>query len=418
MDHQQESQAPLTVSRVPSVVRLSTSSERSARSTPAPSVQGVFATPPGTSPAEIIEDKQDTSFTHRMRAVIDIRCGKELRNRFSIHEYILCDYSDKLNGISVKAKDYRVAYDHCEEILEQLSVIAMSEVSSDIFEKRGCRTKLFSLIEVIDKAYPLVEYQSILRMTIRNVLNQQCQNHNVTSRPKNVKAFQELPLDQRLDLLNFEGAFAVAEEVCAHLLKIKCQEEQKNSNNFIKSWAQGRLALRDTDERTVASLVEWAYDNTTLEFGDAEHLYDIWTLAARLKFELLAADCMDRIFSAASDNIDHAFANDISLGYLTGLDTEQDTPSSLVVADNILATVFKHVLRDKNPPPKLSDLVVHALARGMDSKLWAQLQTFISPDIQRRLIDALLASKETKIEQDSTNGKLIKFEGQQEGRIA
>lgn len=77
-----------------------------------------------------------------MQVIISIRCGKNLRSRLPIHEYIFCGYSEKLQGVSVKAKDLREVYDRCEDILEQISAIAMTEVSSDLFVKRGDREKV------------------------------------------------------------------------------------------------------------------------------------------------------------------------------------------------------------------------------------------------------------------------------------
>lgn len=273
---------------------------------------------------------------------------------------------------------------------------------------------MFSLIETIDKQYPLSEYQASLKKTIRDVLNVQYANNNLTERPKSMKIFQELPLDQRLHLLDSEAGLDVAEEVSARLLRIKSREEQMTTGTTTRFWAQGRLSLRDTEARSVASLVEWAYDESMLNFEDAEHLYDIWALATRLEFDVLARECMDRLFKTASASIRDAFSNNIGLGHLIGLTRAQDAPG---LADDVVTTVFHHVLKDDNPPAKLSDLVIRALARGLDSELWAQLKSMVSHDTACKLIDALVALKVLKVEQGGVDGSLVKYEGQQDAHM-
>jgi hypothetical protein len=76
-----------------------------------------------------------------MQRVIVIRCGKDRQNRISIHEHVLCRYSEKMKGFSAKAKSLREAYDGCEDILEQVTSIAMAGLSPEQFEKIGLRAK-------------------------------------------------------------------------------------------------------------------------------------------------------------------------------------------------------------------------------------------------------------------------------------
>ena len=277
--------------------------------------------------------------------------------------------------------------------------------------------QLLSLIVAIDKRYPLPEYHAALKKCIKDSLNTQFSNNNLIERPKNQKIFQELPLDQRLELLDSEAGLDVAEEVSAHLLRIKSKEEQKTSGNTSRIWAQGRLTLRDAEARTVAALVEWAYDDSTINFDDAEHLYQIWALATRLEFNHLACSCMDRLFKTASTRIHDAFANNTSLRDLTGLHPAQSPSDPRDLSDDVVTTVFRHVLKDDNPPAQLSDLVIHALAKGMDDELYAQLESMIGLDTSRKLIRALIACKDLKTEQDAFDGCLVKYEGQQEAHM-
>jgi hypothetical protein len=366
-----------------------------------------------------------------MQRVIVIRCGTDLKSRISIHEHVLCRHSGKMDGIATKAKSQREVYDDCEDILEQVTSISMAGLSPAQFEKMGLRAKvshccshqdlwfliiaqLFSLIVAIDKNYPLPEYQNQLKRAIRDVLTTQYTNGNLTERPKSMKIFQELPLDQRLYLLDSEASLEVAEEMTACLLRIKSKEEQMANGTTSKFWALGRLSLRDAEARTVASLVEWAYDDTTLNFDDAEHLYDIWALATRLEFNKLARECMDRLFKTASARINDAFSSNIGLGYLLSPVQSYSDPADL--SDDVVSTVLLHVLKDDNPPAQLSDLVIHALARGLDDDLYAQLESMINLNTSRKLIKALIACKNLKTEQ-GFDGSLIKYEGQQEAHM-
>ena len=77
-----------------------------------------------------------------MQRVVVIRCGKDLKSRISIHEHVLCRHSGKMNGIATRAKSQREAYDHCEDILEQVTSIAMAGLSPARFEKSGLREKV------------------------------------------------------------------------------------------------------------------------------------------------------------------------------------------------------------------------------------------------------------------------------------
>lgn len=186
--------------------------------------------------------------------------------------------------------------------------------------------------------------------------------------------------------------------------------------NVLKGWAQGRLSLRDAEARSVASLVEWAYDDSTLNFDDAEHLYDIWALATRLEFNRLSQECMDRLFKTASARINEAFSNNIGLGHLLIPAQNPSDPAGL--SDDVVSTVFSHVLHDDNPPARLSDLVIHALAKGLDDELYAQLEAMINLNTSRKLIKALVACKNPKTEQGLIDGSLIKHESQQEAHMS
>ncbi|KAF1931152.1 uncharacterized protein M421DRAFT_340612 [Didymella exigua CBS 183.55] len=152
------------------------------------------------------------------------------------------------------------------------------------------------------KQCPLKEYEPVLESAITSILNTQFSNRNFrppAEKPKNLKGFQDMSLNQRLHLLNAEGLFEVAQEIGAQFSRFKAAERQKAKASVNKAWAQGRLILCDATRKSVLSLVEWAYDDD-LHYNDAEHLYAIWALATRLQFGVLAEECMNRLYNSAS----------------------------------------------------------------------------------------------------------------------
>lgn len=276
---------------------------------------------------------------------------------------------------------------------------------------------MFLIIEDLEKTYPLKEYESDIKSTIKTQLEAQYRDNNLVDRPKSLKSFQDLSLRQRLRLLNFEGAIELAEELCAQLQRIRALEKHKPKNPA-KHWAQGQLRLRDVSEKTVTSLIEWAYYPSTLKFEDAEHLFDIWTLATRLEFDVLAQECMDLLVDTTSASITNAFSSNIGLGHLLGFSGGENTPGLSSLSNDFVDTVFRHVLRDKDPPHRLSDLVIQTLGVSLDSELWAQLQGLVSHDTAHRLIEILLAAKSVKSEPAFDNGSIVKCENQRNGSEA
>jgi hypothetical protein len=252
---------------------------------------------------------------------------------------------------------------------------------------------------------------------INQAVDLQFTNKNLvqsTDKPKGLKAFQDLGLNKRLNLLNSEGALEVAEEVCAQLQKFMATEVQKAKNNVNKAWAQGRLLLRGANEQSVASFVEWAY-RKTLVYEDAEHLYDLWALAARLEIVTLAEECMNRLYQTASNSIYTALSNGLSLRHLLGLSKEHAAPDSNTLSDDVVTAVFRHVLMDENPPTKLSQLVIHAMAKAMDSETWAQLQHTVNQNTARELIAVMVAYRELPSERGVDDATYVKLENHATG---
>lgn len=270
------------------------------------------------------------------------------------------------------------------------------------------------MIATIEDKYPLQEYQKTISKLIISTVDQQFANKNTKQSgktPKSKKDLLDLGLRMRPSLLNSEGALEVAAEVCAKLQRIKATERQKAKTMVIKAWAQGRLLLRDASEKSVLSFVEWAY-HSTLRYEDAEHLYSLWHLAKRLQVHALAHECMDRLCDSASSSICNALSNDVPLRYLLGLGSPEEKYAAAAVKDDIVATVFSHVLNDTDPPASLSQLVVNAMAQSMDSELWAELKDMVNHDVARQLIEVMMIQRDIKPEQGLDSGADIKLETQ------
>jgi hypothetical protein len=160
--------------------------------------------------------------------------------------------------------------------------------------------------------------------------------------------------------------------------------------------------------------VEWAY-RKTLVYEDAEHLYDLWALAARLEIVTLAEECMNRLYQTASNSIYTALSNGLSLRHLLGLSKEHAAPDSNTLSDDVVTAVFRHVLMDENPPTKLSQLVIHAMAKAMDSETWAQLQHTVNQNTARELIAVMVAYRELPSERGVDDATYVKLENHATG---
>ena len=126
---------------------------------------------------------------------------------------------------------------------------------------------------------------------------------------------------------------------------------------------------------------------------------------------------MSQLSNAASDIIHQAHGEGISLGTLLGFPAVGDDHASQdqhVLCDNTVEVVFQRVLKDTKPPKRLLDLVVDALAAGLDSGLWAQIQDIIAHPIVLRLVGAMLRQRKLKAESLESPDAAVKLEDQQE----
>jgi hypothetical protein len=276
-------------------------------------------------------------------------------------------------------------------------------------------TELLPLITTVGEKYPLPRHQEAISKAINTVIDLQFADKNVNQTGKNLKSkkeFQNLSLGERLALLNSEGALEVAEELCTQLQRVHATEKQSAKSSIGKAMAQRRILLRDVSEKAVSSLVEWACDQRDLHYDNAEHLYDLYLLATRLKFDELAEQSLDRLFTHTSSCIDYTLASGLTLRCLLwfGSSEEEDPTVADPQTDDVVATVFRHVLQDQDPPERLLQLVIDVMATCMDSRLWAELKTTVSQNIAHQLVGIMVAHREIKNDQNINPAKRIKLE--------
>lgn len=77
-----------------------------------------------------------------MQHVITIEHGSNLRSRASIHESLLCDYSQKLRKFSARAEAQRALYSECDDTLDRLGSIAMTDMTPEQYEEQKLGTKV------------------------------------------------------------------------------------------------------------------------------------------------------------------------------------------------------------------------------------------------------------------------------------
>ncbi|KAH6621953.1 hypothetical protein C7974DRAFT_414632 [Boeremia exigua] len=378
---------------------------------PSSVVQGADTAPPTTSSLKPRAEQRTPAYQEPMQHVITIEHGDNRRSWRTIHEHVLCSHSQYMQQTSARAEQLREKYDSCSDILDKIELIV--HLTLEEFEAKKVKVKLLSLVDNIEK-YPLQEYQKRLDKVIGEALDQQFTNKNTLQsedRPKTLKNFQALCLKNRLSFLDAEGALDVAHAICAQLQKIKGTEGQKARNNVHKAWAQGRLLLREATENSVLLLVEWAY-LPNLPDVDAEQLYDLWRLARRLKIVALAEECVDQLFKITFNSIQDALLDGVPLRRLLGLTSDPHTPDQPGSTDETVTFVFHHVLKDDKPPAKLSDLVIETMAKSMDLELWSQIQPEVNHNTARKLIEAMVAFREVKTEQNISETGSVKHEGQ------
>ena len=254
-----------------------------------------------------------------------------------------------------------------------------------------------------------------MKKLVEETVNAQITQKNVKSQPgpkSTVKGHLELALVSRLALLNHQGMVNLIERLCNKLNKIKAAERSRALKSDLRAIAQRRILLPGANDQSVQSLVAWIY-HTPLPQDTPANLYNLYELATKLRIDALAEKCMSQLANTASDVMQQAHAQGTTLGSLLGYSSSgnNDTVSAQYVPpENTVKIVFDHVLNDDNPPARLSQLVIDALARHMDLELWLKLRGSISDKVTHQLIEAMVMYRAIKAEQTIDTGRQIKLE--------
>lgn len=233
---------------------------------------------------------------------------------------------------------------------------------------------------------------------------------NGSNVPKtNTKAYHDLSLRGRLDLLDCEGMVNMIERVSSMLDRIKAQEKQKARHESTKAMAQRRIILPGVTESSVASLLAWVYQGE-INYETSEQLYELYDLAAMLRVDALAEKCLAQLSNTASDIVHQARQQGVSLSALLGLSAANPLDDDRLPQDNTVEVIFHRVLKDAKSPVRLVDLVTEILAAGLDLDLWAQIGDAMSHPMTLRLVEAMLRQKQVKDEALQDHDATVKLE--------
>ena len=261
------------------------------------------------------------------------------------------------------------------------------------------------VVPLILQAYdtpPLQNYRTGLRKTIDNSVEEQITQKHITpaqptgqgQRKKDSRNMsREVALATRLAMLTSTGIHGVAGDVFAILHRITKEEKFKAIKDKVKAAAQGRILLPSAGDTAVQMLVEWIYRGT-LYCHDGRQLYALFDLARDLGIEALSELCLSKIANGASDILHAALEKGIHLRDLLVHESGS--------AHSILEVVFGNVLTGKNPPTRLLEFVIKALAENMDLDLWLHLKDITGHEIALQLVEAMVKQREFKTEQSSS----------------
>lgn len=132
--------------------------------------------------------------------------------------------------------------------------------------------------------------------------------------------------------------------------------------------------------------------------------YTLHVIASRLGMTVLAETCLARLLTDTNNMIEAAFFKGLTLQEVLNHDSSAGegsaTPAKVKGTNNVVQVVFDHVLQDAKCPSRLLDLVVITLAECLELGLWQNLVPRINHQMSLLLIEAMLQSRQIKIEEE------------------
>ena len=258
------------------------------------------------------------------------------------------------------------------------------------------------LIKEAYENYPLIGYAPGVKKVIMEAVAGEVNAKNTTKMiPKNAA---DLSLASRLELLKPQAVHAVASLLFARLHAIRKSESQKAKSEPLKAAAQHRIILPDVEESTVRTLMEWMYQRK-YPLMETEQTYAVMKLAQQIGVVVLAEECRTGLFNVTNATIERADADGTSFQTLIGYGTKP-------AADDIVAVVFNHAMKDESTPQDLKGLVIDSLAGYLDIELWQHVKSQINHRTALEIIQAMVKLRQiVKIEMDGQDS--IKSESQE-----
>lgn len=337
-----------------------------------------------------------------MQTALTVEYGKDPTiTPIIIHEEILRCHSILFSQCCEKAKAMRDKYAECRALLQALGAYLFPEVTVQRFEKERLELKAIPLLMELSTNYPLKSYQRLIKETVDEAVDEEVHNKNVkpvsfATGPGGVRKKESrdmtraASLDARLGFLKSRGVREVAEQLYAKLHQIEKQERFKAQTNSLTALAQNRLLLPDTDDVTVQLLVQWIYRGT-LDGHDANQTYALMNLAKRLGVEVLSELCLGILVNRLKDTLQAARVAGFPFAHLLGYGSGP--------ANQLLDIVFNKVFLENDPPKRLKELVINAIADDLNMELWNHLKSTLSHELALQLIEAMILRGRIKDEQ-------------------
>ncbi|KAH7337913.1 hypothetical protein BKA66DRAFT_555278 [Pyrenochaeta sp. MPI-SDFR-AT-0127] len=331
-----------------------------------------------------------------LQTTITVECGAKLNTKFTMHEEMLRCHSTSFDQLCAKAKPIRDQYTQCKITMDRIACCIFPEVTHEQFEAAHLEQKVAPLIVQTYEKYPLLEHHASVKKVIEMAVDDQIGQKSTKVAPStrgNKKDSRDnnrdMSLKERLSLLQSRGVRIVAELLFAKLHKITKSENMKAASNPVKAAAQRRIILPEFEATTVQSFIRWIYQGS-LTYQNADQLYALLNLSSNISVPSLSELCLQKLHYAAIDTIRLAIANGDRIQALLEFGSAH--------TDNALKVVFTNVLKDKDPPKRLLQLVIDTLADNLDMELWAHLRNLIGHELALQLIEVMIDRQQIKAE--------------------
>ncbi|USP79019.1 hypothetical protein yc1106_06293 [Curvularia clavata] len=319
-----------------------------------------------------------------MQTPITIECGKNLSEKLTVHEELLCCHSRLLEQRFFAAKDMRQQYEQAKTLRDQMAAYVFPEVTKVQFEARSCEKRALPLIIRAYDSYPFPDHVKDIRKKIDEETGEQVRLKKVKARMLQT-AIREEDWKVRIMYIDSRGVHAIIGELFGLLHRLNKQEIVSAREDPVRAAAQKRILLPGVEKNTAELVMQWVYQGK-FECKNPQQLYNTLQLATQLGIEALSEICLTRLYNAAHDSIQNAMMTGITLKSLLGYGPG---PS-----DNMVGVIFKHALQDHDTPQRIQDLVVHFLATELDTELWAKLKDLANHSITVQIIDAMLGYRQ------------------------